>query len=850
MKKNIKKQIKHKNFISIKTKLLVIILPIVIAICIVLTSLSYNVSRDIIKSYAQELLETSVESQVAKIEAYLDLNLRSVKLEKQAIEQMNFDDKQLQDFLNSYYGFDSNYPEGVYIADTSGKIYKGQSAKKFNENIILREPDKKGNYVNNGDFAVNEDLTDNENWQFITNLGGKATTKIKNNKILLNVENEGSVDYSIQLVQANLPIKEKATYKVSFDAYADEDRTIQVTVSAPDRDYQRYLDNTIVNLTTKKQTFVYEFTMMDVNDTNGRLEFNLGAAGSTASVNISNVSVVKINEPIEEESTDNENIDLEEKSNDITQSEWFKDGLTRVNIDFTHAYTNEDGEQVISACGMLRTNSDKVHVISADLSLDRVSVYVNSFVEMKDAEAFLVNTKDNTILASHDRSLISKELKELNDDFMNAVSDKILQNELDLAEINGNMSIFKQVEGTEWVLVSYIPTKTIYHNLDKIRSTIILFGLIFMIILAILVERIVHIVINPVKKLTDAIESMTDGDFTIHIKTKSHDEIGIMSNCVDKFINTMRKVISSINGVSHQLHNQADNSNDLSNQMFDASKKQSQSMKELNVTVEQLSDSVNEIAQNATTLSIVVAETKDNGYGVNKKMKETVDISKKGKEDMQDVSVAMQNINNSVNKLHLAIDEVGKVSEEITNITKVIADIADETNLLALNASIEAARAGEAGKGFTVVASEIGKLAQTSMKSVQNIDSLVLKIKTSVGDVINQANDSVGNINSSNILIENALKTFDTIFGNVATVGELVQQMIEKVDQVEDVSRSVAAVSDQWAASSQEIRGSSDALVEQANSLMINSETVAKESKELSTSAEELATQIGTFKID
>jgi len=356
-------------------------------------------------------------------------------------------------------------------------------------------------------------------------------------------------------------------------------------------------------------------------------------------------------------------------------------------------------------------------------------------------------------------------------------------------------------------------------------------------------------VIHPVRGLTQVIRNMTGGNFTPYSAVRSSDEIGVMSRCVEQFIVTMRGMLASIDNVSHTLHDQAGNSKKVSNQMFDASKKQNQSMKDLNMTVEQLSVSVNEIAQSATTLASLVAETKEDGDGMNDRMKETISISQKGKEVMQDVDAAMQSIDNSVHQLQHAIDEVGNVSGEITNITRVIGDIADETNLLSLNASIEAARAGAAGKGFTVVASEIGKLAQTSMESVKHIDTLVLEIQTLIGDVIEQANSNVENINNGSALIGNAVTTYDTIFENIVVVGELAQQMIQKVDQVEDVARNVAAISEEQAASSQEILGSSDILVEQADGLMANSEIVAKESKELTTSAEALETQIRMFQV-
>lgn len=827
------------KFISIKVKLLGIILPVIIIIMTVLTGLFYYVSKNVIQSNAHDLLQTSVESQASEMEAWLERNLVSVSVAKQAVEEMGFDDAQLQDFLDSYYNYDNNYSEGFYIADADGTLLQAKPVKS----VALRASDAEGNYLNNGDFAVQESLTDDMDWMFFTALEGVAQAQIQDGEVSIDITNEGTVDYSVQFVQPNVPVKKGAEYTVRFDAYADEDRTMKVSVTAPDREYKRYLEDTVVSLTTEKQTYSYKFTMTDYDDANARMEFNLGAADSTASVKISNVSVVMSKQPLSTEDTENA------AKTDVTQTDWFRDGLTRVNVGFTNAYTNENGMPVISACGMLRTPSDSVRVISMDLSLDKVSVYVNSFVKMENAEAFLVNSNDNTILASRDKTIISKKMDELDNIFMKDIASKISREEMNLAEIDGNITVFQEISGTDWVLVSYVPTATVYRDLNGIRNIMILFGVVSVLALTVLIERIVHVVIHPVRGLTEVIRNMTGGNFTPYSAVRSSDEIGVMSRCVEQFIVTMREMIASIDNVSHTLHNQADNSKKVSGQMFDASKKQNQSMKDLNMTVEQLSVSVNEIAQSATTLASLVAETKEDGDGMNGRMKETVSISQKGKEVIQDVDTAMQSIDNSVRQLQHAIDEVGNVSGEITNITRVIGDIADETNLLSLNASIEAARAGAAGKGFTVVASEIGKLAQTSMESVKHIDTLVLEIQTLIGDVIEQANSSVENINNSSALIGNAVTTYDSIFENIVVVGELAQQMIQKVDQVEDVARNVAAISEEQAASSQEILGSSDILVEQADGLMTNSEIVAKESKELTTSAEALETQIRMFQV-
>ena len=542
--------------------------------------------------------------------------------------------------------------------------------------------------------------------------------------------------------------------------------------------------------------------------------------------------------------------EFEGNKGSVTDSIWYNEGLTRLNMGFTSAYTNAAGEAVISASGILNDKSGVLKVLSADMSLQRISIIVNSFVQMDDAQTFLVDASNGTILAHRDNSLISTKISSASGKFLQGAAAKIADYDLTPDEIDKNITYFMEVEGTNWILVSYVPSAVVYKDVKLIRTAMIIIGAISLLLLGILIARVVHIVISPVKNLTEAITAMTDGDFTVSVDTKSRDEIGLMSVHVEKFIDSMRQMISSIHGVSGKLHMQADNSTTVSGQMYDASRTQSQSMQELNNTVEQLSVSVNEIAENATTLAMVVAETRENGAKVDTKMKETVEVSEEGKTDMQNVGDAMKSINDSVTKLQAAIDKVGTASGEITNITSVISNIAEETNLLSLNASIEAARVGEAGKGFAVVATEIGKLAKSSAESVSSIEGLIYEINELVKDAVAQADNSVDNINNSSELVGGALKTFDVIFANIDEVNTLVQEMIEKVEKVDEVANSVAAISEEQAASSEEILATSDNMVEQANHITGNSETVASDAKELTRSAEELANQVAMFKIE
>jgi len=159
---------------------------------------------------------------------------------------------------------------------------------------VFRQAQEDGNFIFNGDFSEAEDLTDDVNWKFLLFNGGEGSAEIKDNMIVITSQAEGTEEYSVQLVQPDLPMIKGKKYRVTFDAYADEERDIVVCVSAPSAGWIRYLQDTKLTLTTEKQSFTYDFEMKEKDDNNGRLEFNMGKRGSTATVYISNVRVEEI----------------------------------------------------------------------------------------------------------------------------------------------------------------------------------------------------------------------------------------------------------------------------------------------------------------------------------------------------------------------------------------------------------------------------------------------------------------------------------------------------------------------------------------------------------------------------
>ena len=525
---------------------------------------------------------------------------------------------------------------------------------------------------------------------------------------------------------------------------------------------------------------------------------------------------------------------------------WYTEGLTHVNMAFGDVFTNEAGDEVISASAILR-NPDKIRVIAIDVPIAHIQVIVNSFISMDDAQAVLIDRSTMNILSQSEDSLSGS----LSDDsgFLGTIGDKIDEQDYDSISLDNNIVEFREISGTNWVLVSYVPEASIFAELVSLRTTMAIVAVVILIILLVLMERMVNYMIKPIKSLTDSIVMMASGDFTVDIKTKGNDEITVMGQSMKDFAASMRKMINDIVNASETLQGQAESSSTVSGGLYEASLTQSKTIDNLNETVDQLSASVQEIAENATSLAMVVSETKDSSMEAEQKMNETVTVAESGKSDMEKVGEAMNVIQSSINSLQESIDEVGTASSEINNIVSMIGEIADETNLLALNASIEAARAGDAGRGFAVVASEIGGLADDSNKSVQKIQGLIDQVTSLVAETVEKAKQSVDEISSSSELVNQAVNTFDTIYDNIINANHVVNNMASSMSQVESVATNVAAITEEQAASAEVISGNAGNIVAESQNITNDSEKVADTAKELADTSENLMTQIKSFRV-
>ena len=169
-----------------------------------------------------------------------------------------------------------------------------ENVSKPEKVLEMREADETGNFIHNSDFAEAEDLGDDTDWKFLQLNGGKGAAEIKDGEIVITTEDFGSEEYSIQLVQTEMPMEQGSKYKFSFEAYAEEDRQMKAAVTAPTVDWIRYFPDTSVDLTSDWQTYEFEFDMKDETDDKGRVEFNMGNQDSTGTIHIRNVRLEKV----------------------------------------------------------------------------------------------------------------------------------------------------------------------------------------------------------------------------------------------------------------------------------------------------------------------------------------------------------------------------------------------------------------------------------------------------------------------------------------------------------------------------------------------------------------------------
>lgn len=537
----------------------------------------------------------------------------------------------------------------------------------------------------------------------------------------------------------------------------------------------------------------------------------------------------------------------------LTERDWYLDGKDNDKLGFGEPYYDSmTGQVCVSAS--VRVKYDKaVRVLATDVYLDYVSELMKDISKTGEMDAFLVTRGTQTLIAHPDKKMIASTLKKEGLDSLYAeLGNALAADEKGIFSVSGDEGTYyaslNAVEGTDWYLVTYVKEKKVLTDLHWMELIMVAIAIAAALILIIVILQMMNRIVKPVKSITKVIDKIAEGDFSQNLESRGNDEIARMSNNMQTFITQMRGTITEITDTAKWLEHQSVENGEVSESLKNSSENQAREMELLGRMVEQLSAAAENAASQMDSLASLIQQANQEGETAEKLMQESFMMSQNGKKDMERMNHGMANINSSIAMLSDQINCVGNIISQIGNMVNLIIDIAEETNLLSLNASIEAARAGEAGKGFAIVAEQIGKLAMSSSNAADEISRLTSEIEGTVTEAVDHMNRSVEEVQANVGIVSEASTTFDNLYGKVEETSGRVKQMIELVSKVEKVSQLMDEISRSQAQATEQIVQSTGELSEQTHNVTEGSYTVAENAGELKKESMELMGRMGRFK--
>lgn len=304
---------------------------------------------------------------------------------------------------------------------------------------------------------------------------------------------------------------------------------------------------------------------------------------------------------------------------------------------------------------------------------------------------------------------------------------------------------------------------------------------------------------TPLRTLVTEVGHMANGDLTrTTVQHKSNDEIGHLVTAFNQLKCNFHEVLQSIHTNSTNLHQSTElltkNSSTISNAAEQIAARVAQTSQTSETMANSAKDSALAMNETATGIQQISESTQD----LHKHAMAMTDTSTKGMSTIETAKQQMNTIFESTSRVAELTQKLSIQSQEIGLITKVITDITDQTNLLALNAAIEAARAGEHGKGFAVVADEVRKLAEQSKHSAEKIVELTVHIQGDTKNVALAVEDGLSSVTTGVEIIQNAGQAFSTITDGI-------QHMSTRVEHISATSQQISASAEEVAASVNEI---------------------------------------------
>lgn len=355
---------------------------------------------------------------------------------------------------------------------------------------------------------------------------------------------------------------------------------------------------------------------------------------------------------------------------------------------------------------------------------------------------------------------------------------------------------------------------------------------------------------NVIKRVIGGTDKAANGDLTTTVNVHRKDEFGDLAGGINNMIGNMKQLINDTKSVSGRVDESAAVVTDSVHTMLSATREITDAISGIEKGIVQQAEDSESCMKQMDELSDKINVVSDNSEKIARIAESTRDIVKSG---LDTIDVLNTNVHDTVGittEVISGIEQLETATKSIGKIVNAINDIADQTNLLSLNASIEAARAGEAGRGFAVVADEIRKLADQSVESVNQIREIVDDITSGTRQTVNvarRAEDVVA-------VQENSLKDAVVVFNDIQShVGELIQSLEYITNGITDIAttkadsimsiQNISAVSQETAATAEEVTQNADKQMKAVEALNAAAEKLGKD-------AHELEEAIGLFKVE
>lgn len=393
---------------------------------------------------------------------------------------------------------------------------------------------------------------------------------------------------------------------------------------------------------------------------------------------------------------------------------------------------------------------------------------------------------------------------------------------------------------------SKVTADNTYNQSMVVMVAFIIIGLIVSLFVGLWIAILIS---RPLRKVQQLMNQAAEGDLTIKADYQAKDEIGQVATAFNTLIESMRKIIKSVDESAMTLSASSEELTASAEQTAQASAHIATSSGELSTgftsqtnTVIQVTDSVNGMARQMDQIS----HTSQQVGEMTEKMKQTAE---KGIDEVRDITHRIEQLSSDIHSTLNVLTNLNTKSEQIGFASSAIQQIAQQTNLLALNASIEAARAGDAGRGFAVVAEEIRKLAESAATSSTTITSLVKDVQQESQSAVEKAKGSVHSVQASidggqrvTVAFEAIQQSVNSTVQQTNTTNVLINNANQETQQVAEAMEHLSALSEQGSAGIDEMNAASE---EQLSTM----EDVASSARHLSLLAEELQQVISFCKV-